>query len=274
MSSLDAARIRRPLTESTAASLDEVDVFSSIDSTNTYLLAQAAPAPGRFRIAIADEQTAGRGREARRWISPPGAGLYLSLAYTIARVPPQLPALTLALGVGVIAMLESLGGDSVFQLKWPNDIIVRDGKLGGILTEARSPAGDGVTVVAGVGLNLDLPADIVALPEAAGPLPPVSLAEFLDPLPTRERLAGSLVEALVATVKRFELSGFDSFAKDWRRRDWLKGRHIVVEVPGGQAKGVAAGVEANGALILDGPGGRRSVASGSITSVDGAGIPA
>ena len=272
MSSLDAAEIQRPLTEATVARLDQVEVFSSIDSTNTYLLAQAPPVSGRFRVAIADEQTAGRGRLNRRWISPPGAGLYLSLAYTFVGVPAQLPTLTLALGVGVIAMLEGLG-ERAFQLKWPNDIIAQDRKLGGILTEARSSAGDGVTVVAGVGLNVDLPDDLGVLPDGPVPLQPVSLAEFLDPLPPRESLAAALVEALVATVTRFERSGFESFADDWERHDWLKGRRIVIELPVGEAMGIAAGVGADGALVLEGPEGRRPVASGSITSVGGTGVP-
>jgi BirA family biotin operon repressor/biotin-[acetyl-CoA-carboxylase] ligase len=270
MSSLDAAAIRRPLNEATAERLDELEVFASIDSTNTQLLARDAPAPGRFRAAIADEQTAGRGRQSRSWVSPPGAGLYLSLAFTFAQVPRQLPALTLALGVGVSAALERFGGE-VFQLKWPNDIIACDGKLGGILTEARSRTGDGVSIVAGVGLNLDLPPDAGAHMDSAGSLPPVSLAALVDPAPSREHLAGRLIDALVETLLQFEASGFDRFVDDWRRRDWLKGRRVVVELPGRKVEGVAAGVESSGALILDGPGGRQAIASGSVTRVHGEG---
>ena len=219
---------------------------------------------------MADEQTAGRGRQSRRWISPPGAGLYLSLAYTFVRVPRQLPALTLALGVGVIAALESYG-DAAYQLKWPNDIIARDAKLGGILTEARSTAGDGVTVVAGVGLNVDLPADMEALTDSTWSLQPVGLATLLEPLPPPGQLAGRLIDSLFETMLRFEESGFGSFAEAWRHCDWLKGRRVVVELPDGEVAGVAAGVEPNGALILDGPGGRTTIASGSITRVGGAG---
>ena len=74
MSRPDAGEIRRFLGEAALARLEELEVFARIDSTNTYLLAQAAPAPGRFRVAMADEQTAGRGRQSRRWISPfPGS---------------------------------------------------------------------------------------------------------------------------------------------------------------------------------------------------------
>jgi BirA family biotin operon repressor/biotin-[acetyl-CoA-carboxylase] ligase len=268
MSRLDIAEVRLPLTEATADRLDAVEAFASIDSTNTYLLSQAPPPAGRLRVAIADEQTAGRGRQSRQWLSPPGAGLYLSLAYTFARVPPQLPALTLALGVGVIATLESFGA-AVFRLKWPNDIIARDGKLGGILTEARSGSGAGVTVVTGVGINVDLPADIQAMTDPAWSMQPVSLGMLLAAPPSTGQLAGRLIEALVGTMLRFELSGFDGFAEDWRHRDWLRGRRVVVDAPGGEVEGTAAGVDSNGALLLDGPGGRTVVASGSITRVGG-----
>jgi BirA family biotin operon repressor/biotin-[acetyl-CoA-carboxylase] ligase len=273
MSRLDLAEVRLPLTEATAARLEGLEAFASIDSTNTYLLSQAPPSAGRVRVAIADEQTAGRGRQSRQWLSPAGAGLYLSLAYTFARVPPQLPALTLALGVGVIATLESFGEDAL-RLKWPNDIVARDRKLGGILTEARSGSGAGVTVVTGVGLNVDLPADIRATADSAWSMRPVSLAMLLDAPPSTAQLAGRLIEALAGTLRRFEQSGFDGFAEDWRRRDWLKGRRVVVDAPGGMVEGTAAGVDANGALVLDGPGGRTAVASGSIARVDGGGIEA
>jgi BirA family biotin operon repressor/biotin-[acetyl-CoA-carboxylase] ligase len=273
MSRLDAGEIRQALSEAALARLQELEVFVRIGSTNTHLMERAAPAAGCFRVAVADEQTAGRGRQSRRWISPPGAGLYLSLAYTFACVPPQLPALTLALGIGVIATLERCGNVEL-RLKWPNDIIARDAKLGGILTEARSPSGDGVTVVTGVGLNVDLPDDMEVPSDATWFLPPVDLATLFDSPPSTSQLAGRLIEGLFETLLRFEESGFDTFAADWRQRDWLHGRGIVVELPDGELAGIAAGVESDGALILDVTGGRRKIASGSITRVDGAGLEA
>ena len=164
MSSLDAGRVRQALQEFTAANLDRFDVFPTIDSTNTFLLGQPGPDAGRFQVAIADQQTAGRGRHDRRWLSPPGAGLSLSVAYTFTAMPGQLPALTLAIGVGVINALQELGVPNL-ALKWPNDIVAVDGKLGGILTEVQQSEDEGATVVTGIGINvhmrepLDLGAD-------------------------------------------------------------------------------------------------------------------
>ena len=109
MSTLDASVIQDSLAEASLARLDQVEVFPTIASTNTHLLAQPAPAPGRSRAALADHQTAGRGRHNRRWLTPPGAGLCLSLAYTFADQPQQLPALTLAIGVGIVDALHGRG---------------------------------------------------------------------------------------------------------------------------------------------------------------------
>lgn len=273
MSSLDVGEVRSYLSEPTVARLVGFESFASIDSTNTYLLSQTAPEPGRFRVAVADEQTGGRGRHARRWVSPPGAGLYLSLAYAFARIPPKLPGLTLAVGVGVTAALDSLG-DADFLLKWPNDIIVQDGKLGGILTEARPHDGGGITVVTGVGLNIDIAGTLDTAEDIKWSLPPADLAGACEVVPPRERLAASVVDALAASMIRFEASGFEAFADAWRQRDWLRGQHVIVDQAGQEISGIASGVGAEGSLLLEGPGGRTQVASGTIVKVSVAGVHA
>jgi BirA family biotin operon repressor/biotin-[acetyl-CoA-carboxylase] ligase len=102
MSKLDLAAVQRPLTQLANSRLEKIEAFSSIASTNTYLLTQAAPAAGQYRVAVADHQTSGRGRHYRRWISAPGAGLCLSFSFTFAAMPEQLPALTLAIGVATL----------------------------------------------------------------------------------------------------------------------------------------------------------------------------
>ena len=263
MSSLDASDVRRFVPEPAAVQLDELEAFASIDSTNTYLLHQPPPGPGRCRVAIADEQTSGRGRRSRRWISPPGSGLCLSIAYTFARRLEQLPALTLALGVGVVDALARLGVDGV-SLKWPNDIVAMDRKLGGILTEVHTGSGDGVTVVAGVGINIDLP-DGLSLGDASGWVHrPVDLRSIAIDVPPRERLAATIVGALVDVFARFGELGFSVFVREWQLRDWLKGREIIADMPDGRVAGTAAGVDSDGALIVNAAAGPMRVINGSI----------
>ena len=155
MISLDAGAIRGALSEDVAARLFSFEVFSEIESTNSYLMQQEAPPPGHASVALTDNQTMGRGRHGRTWQSPPGSGLCVSVGFTFATQPANLPALTLAIGLGAIAALEGLGVSGV-QLKWPNDLVAGDGKLGGILTETRSHSSGLISIVSGLGINVDL----------------------------------------------------------------------------------------------------------------------
>jgi BirA family biotin operon repressor/biotin-[acetyl-CoA-carboxylase] ligase len=263
MSEFEATDVRRPLTELTNAKLDKLEAFSSIASTSTYLLTQPAPAPGRFRVAIADHQTSGRGRHSRRWISPPESGLYLSLAYTFAEMPEHLPGLTLALGVAVVDALTILGVEGV-SLKWPNDIVAQDCKLGGILTEVQSAASEGVTVVIGIGLNMHLREQIDFGAESVWAHRAVDLNAITDELPPRDLLAGTIIECVYASCVRFGALGFEEFAEEWRQQDWLMGREITVDMPDRQITGIAAGVDRDGALIVDNDTGKTRIISGSI----------
>jgi BirA family biotin operon repressor/biotin-[acetyl-CoA-carboxylase] ligase len=261
MSILNVADIQQPLTELANTKLEKLEVFSSIASTNTYLLTQPAPPAGRYRIAIADHQTSGRGRHYRRWISAPGSGLCLSMSYTFARMPEQLPALTLALGVAVVESLQQTGVEGV-SLKWPNDIVALDGKLGGILTEVQSGSSDAVTVVVGLGLNVHLRERIDFGAESDWAHRAVDLNGLMEAPPERELLAATIIEHLYISMAKFQAQGL--VVSDWQRYDWLLDREITVDMPDKQITGTAAGVDEDGALIVETSNGRRRVISGSI----------
>lgn len=265
MSQLEVATILQSLTELAASRLEKFDVFASIPSTNTFLMSQPPPAVGQYRVAIADEQTAGRGRQSRRWISEPGAGLYLSVSYTFGPALRAPGGLTLATGVGVAGALESLDVTGI-RLKWPNDIIALDGKLGGILTEMRSGASDGVTVVTGVGLNLEIPEHFDLGAESSWAPRAVGLRALVAEPPGRERIAGALLEALCAAFVRFEQDGLESFLDEWSRRDWLQGKAVTVDLPDRQVTGTAAGVGNDGSLVVSTADGPVSVISGTIVT--------
>lgn len=267
MNALDAESIREPISGVLGARLDFLEVFSEIESTNSYLLDQPAPSPGRFRVALADHQTAGRGRLDRMWQSPPSSGLCLSIAYTFSRMPAKLPGLTLALGIGVVDALQRLGiGD--ISLKWPNDIMARGGKLGGILTEARKAAIDNVTVVAGVGLNVDLPDSLQALGATHFKNRIVDLKECAGSPPSREKLSVAVIEDLFDSMVRFETGGFAPFHDDWQKYDWLFGRQVTVENTDGHLSGIADGVDGDGALIIRADKDRHRVITGTILLAD------
>ncbi len=265
MSSLDAALIRQLLSERTSAQLDDLECLASIASTNTYLLEQAPPKTERFRVAIADQQTAGRGQRHRHWESPAGAGLYLSLAYTFDEQPEQLSSLTLAIGIGVVDALRQLDIEGV-SLKWPNDIVALDGKLGGILTEVRSRAADSVTVVTGIGLNIDLPDGEEIGMDSEWARRAIDISSVVEKVPAREEIAAGIIEAIYAAMRKFEALGFAGFSQDWVQHDWLQGREVTVDLPAGRITGVAAGVDTDGALLVDTGKEKARVVSGSIVT--------
>ena len=267
MTQLDAAALRRSL--SAAADLEHLEVFARIDSTNTYLKDQPPPTPGRFRVAIADHQTAGRGRRDRSWISEPGKSLCLSMSYQFVETPADLSALTLALGVGVAACLEQFGVADI-RLKWPNDLLVGRDKLGGILTESRLRGGDTTNVIIGLGLNLALP-DAVATELSSGWTDTATgLESVLATPPARDELSGKIIDALFSSCRQYEAGGFAGFAAEFERFDALRNLEVTVDAADGEVSGVARGVDDDGALLVETAAGTRRVITGSVTHMGGA----
>lgn len=263
MNQLDAESIRGPMSSLSCGQLDALEVFPEIESTNSYLMAQAAPPPGRFRVALAEHQTAGRGSRERVWYSPPWTGLCLSMSYTFRDRPESLPCLTLAIGVGVAQVLEKLGVRGV-GIKWPNDIVARNGKLGGILTEVRSVNGSTPTVVVGVGVNVDLSRSDVPAKIRSRIGHVTDLASCVRNLPSESALSALLIEGVFNTMAQFDADGFHDFFDAWPRFDWLRGQHVCIESDAGATDGICQGIENDGALILRGANGRTRVHTGSV----------
>lgn len=249
MAGLDPERIMRALDAMPGSQCAQVEVFGQIESTNSYLMQQAGPEAGQCRVAVTDNQTAGRGRHGKRWQSPPGSGLCLSMAYTFGASPENLPALTLAIGVGVIEDLAAEGISGV-QIKWPNDLILGDGKLGGILTEAQTGAQGAVTVVTGVGLNMNLGDGLVLEDLGEGALRAADLEKQAGPIPPPEHLAAVLIKGLQRTFIAFEQRGFEAFSDRWADYDWLLGREMSVVSASRELSGTGAGISDDGALLL------------------------
>lgn len=263
MSSIDATAIHDSLDPGVAARMDQLDVFAEIDSTNTYLLEQPAPSAGMHRVVIADHQTAGRGRQDREWISAPGSSLCLSLVYTFAARPENFPGLTLAIGVAAVNALRQSGIDDV-HLKWPNDLVALDGKLGGMLAESQLRGNSGATVVAGIGINFDLPMQLIQDNASRWAQRAVDLNTLVRRPPSREAVSGALIDNIVESLTVFEANGFSAFAAAWRQYDWLHGREITVEQADGRISGTASGIDDDGALLLRHGDSMSRVISGSI----------
>lgn len=263
MSSIDSAAILDALNPASACRLARLDVFQEIESTNSYLMTQPAPDAGTYRVAIARHQTAGRGRGDKQWLSAPGSSLCLSMAHTFRDRPENLSALTLAIGVAAVHALRDLGMDDV-MLKWPNDIVVRDGKLGGMLAESHCASATKASVVVGIGINLALPPDILENVESAWAQAPVDLRSTLGRPVLLEPLSVAMIDHVADALLTFERQGLRAFAESWSECDWLRGRDVTVQQPGGSVSGRAFGIDSDGALLVQGATTTTRVISGSI----------
>lgn len=257
---LDAALIRRRLPPATARRLGGLDVHWELDSTSTELQRRSGDAPD-LSVVLAETQSAGRGRRGRSWLSPPGLNLYLSCLKRFDGGFAVLQGLSLALGVIVLRALEALGIAEV-GLKWPNDLLAGQGKLGGILVELSGEYQGPCAAVIGIGLNLRL---TDALREQAGQ-PSQDLASLNGGVPPdRNAVAAALIQALVEGLDTFEREGFEGFAEAYRRHDLLLGKALRLTGAVGELEGVGAGVDLGGALLLETGEGLRRIDSADVS---------
>lgn len=259
---LDAARLQ----DAVGPGL-RVRVVAVTDSTSSQLMHAAADDDPQ--ALLAELQTAGRGRRGREWVSPFGAQLALSLAWSFEAMPAQLSALPLAVGVVCTRVLRALGLDGI-GLKWPNDIVAPDAaggarKLAGILLEHRGEGAGGCRVIVGVGINLSLH----AAQAAAVAQPWVNLGDLLcaqgRPPASRNALAAALLRALADLLAHYPRRGFAPLAADWRAFDVARDRPVRLLLGERRLDGIARGVDADGALLLDTAGERLRLHSGEIS---------
>ncbi len=267
MTRSEASGFERALNDGLRESLSDIHVFDTVDSTSSFLLRQAPPAPGGASIALADDQTAGRGRHDRRWVSQKGASLCLSVAYTFATPPATLLGLTPIMGVAVNRAFDATGLSNV-QLKWPNDLVFQDCKLGGLLAETQLKGDRHVTVVAGVGINLNLPTELLDLSVSDWAHRAIDLRSAMASPPSRDELAAMITAELIDAFDAFGSGRAASMLAEWRRQDWLFGKDIEVEEAGVTVRGEAVGIDDEGALLLRTADGVTRVISGSISLAD------
>jgi BirA family biotin operon repressor/biotin-[acetyl-CoA-carboxylase] ligase len=259
---LDAAAIRRRVSTDNRRKLRSLDVLLQTDSTNSRLLAVSDLRAGQADACVAEFQSAGRGRRGRDWIAPFGGAICLSLGWMFPEPPRQLSALSLAVGVAVLRALERFAARDI-RLKWPNDVLVGSRKLGGILCELRAEAGGPAHVVIGVGLNVRLSALARRAIAATG----VQAADLSDAQVSaaRDAVVAALIDELILALEAFQCEGLLPFIQAWRDADALYGAQAQVVLGEAQHRGIARGIDADGALLLETPPGVLRFISGEVT---------
>lgn len=225
-------------------------------STNDEAARYARAGASHGTLVIAERQEAGRGREGRPWASPPG-GLYLSAVMRPPLPLADVPPMTLAIGIAVCDAARAFGAPAA--LKWPNDVLVADKKLAGVLVETQSQGGRLDSVIVGVGVNLgSVPAEVAHRATALQIAREVFLAE--------------LVAQLERWVDRYVACGLESIIPAWTER-MARGLSAIAQIAGAPLTGELAGIDRDGALLLkDHTGTVHRVRSGDVEVIRPEGV--
>jgi BirA family transcriptional regulator, biotin operon repressor / biotin---[acetyl-CoA-carboxylase] ligase len=255
---LDADEIRRDLAAPASAAMRVVEVFERVGSTNQQLR-EALQSGRRFDACFAEYQNEGRGRRGRSWLAAPYGSILMSIAHPLPGGPGTSSGLSLAAGVAVAQALEQIGCRGV-GLKWPNDLMMSEAKIGGILVEIAGELGERCTSIIGVGINVDLPATL----QDKCQQPTTSVVEHAGPI-SRNRLASLLISQLVEVLETFNHSGFGALRQQWENRHVHRGRRVRVALGDRVLEGRVIGTAEDGALFLeDDAGGLRKITTGEV----------
>ncbi|MGH8780746.1 biotin--[acetyl-CoA-carboxylase] ligase [Paraburkholderia sp.] len=260
-----------------------IEIVEETGSTNADLMARVKALPrkpgalARPIVRVAYLQTAGRGRRGRPWYAEPGNALLFSVACVLPRPLEGLAGLSLAVGVALVDGLRSLpltgSGPGQIALKWPNDVLFEGDKLAGILIETAWSTADASAVVIGIGTNVkgaDALAEKIGALQASVPAQargaaPTALSRALPTANLTDTLAAEL-NALEPALQRFAVEGFAPFRQRWNGCHAYAGRDVVLIEQGVEvARGVAAGVDESGQLLLDTASGRETIATGDVS---------
>ena len=211
-------------------------------------------------VAVAEFQTSGRGRRGRRWLSPLGAGICLSVAWHFDSQPETMAALSLAAGVAVIRALHEQGLEKA-RLKWPNDIIYEDKKLGGILLETRGELAGPCDVVLGIGVNYRLQEQVIHSIDQ----PVTDVHGNTDRPVTRNGLCGVLINNAFRMFSEFSSGGFAAFIDEWRRFDGYAGKQATLYMRDRSYTGEVLGVTPGGLLRMSIRGKTHQFANGELS---------
>ena len=270
---LDRDIILSLLDPATSALMSRFQLEFSVGSTNALAMTglNDGTAVGRGTVIVAEQQLAGRGRRGREWVSPLGHNIYFSLGWRFVSGVSALQGLSLAIGVIMAELLDALGFADV-SLKWPNDLVWRGRKLGGILVEMTGDADGPCAVVAGVGLNVTMS----SASDANVDQPWVDLLEIGGGghqsrpeagahAPVKNRVVAAMMNRLLPAFADFESSGFADYIARWQSRDCLLGCDVVLSMGSERVIGHYLGVNTDGSIAIKTATGMKVFSGGEVS---------
>lgn len=260
MEKLDPIMIQRAIQGLTSDF--QIEVLEETTSTNDYAHQIARKGASEGHIVIAEKQTAGKGRLDRTWESPAYKNLYLSIILRPDLSPEKTPQFNLVAGLAAFRCFKQLAPHGL-QLKWPNDLLLKGKKVGGILTEMEiTPDGKVDYMVVGVGLNInaDLEDFSPGLQKTVG-----SLKIETQEIYPRSEIAGMFLNEFFTLYRHYLQSGFSAFQFEWENASQMKGKKVSVQDSGRSFEGQCMGIDANGYLIVDSKGVKETIVAGDVT---------
>jgi BirA family biotin operon repressor/biotin-[acetyl-CoA-carboxylase] ligase len=252
---LDEKNIQRKLLE--LGQKNKVEVHNIIDSTNSYLLRRLPNQNHNLQVCLAEYQDSGRGRRGRKWISPFGSHIYMSMYWHLEQGMAAAMGLSVVSAMAVSDAIKELYKINV-QLKWPNDIYFSGVKLAGILIDLEGQALEPCHCVIGIGLNINMPqksaeqvdqpwTDLQEVITRNGQNNNQTNVDIID----RDELAATLIAKLTLRLQQHQSEGLVSMVHEWAEYDFFLNKPVRLITGTREKKGVCRGINSQGALLLD-----------------------
>ena len=252
MIKLNAQHLMSKLQPKSLSLIEQIYVFNELDSTNGYLLKHN----GCGEVCLAETQKQGRGRRGRFWSSPNDGNIYLSMSWCFDVIPEQFPLISLITGISLCEVLDSSGLQG-HGIKWPNDILIHQQKIAGILVET---SGSLQRVVIGIGLNLystntkQLPTKQIPTKQSLQDvvqLPWCGLEDVMDNVPRRDDVIVGIIDNLSDKLSTLSSLSFSDFIQRWKQWDSVIDRPVTIIDGQKKIKGLAKGIDKNGHILVE-----------------------
>ncbi|MEJ2066998.1 MAG: biotin--[acetyl-CoA-carboxylase] ligase [Deltaproteobacteria bacterium] len=222
-------------------------LFSNVDSSNTVAFQLALKGASEGEVVVVDSQTAGKGRMGRRWESPTGVNIYLSIILRPLFPPSKIPLITLMTAIACVEAIEEVT-QMLPAIKWPNDLLLGEKKLGGILTEADMEMDRINFVIVGIGINVNM---------TRGAFPPSirDTASSLQEALGKQISRILIIQAILLWYTRFKEGRVEAITRRWEELSQIRGKHVSVDFMGETVQGQVLEIDADGALLVQEAGG-------------------